>query len=75
MGRNVVLWLPAVLALVPLPGWAQTQIQLSCGGAVVEARGSAELKRPTQRLRFSLALEAEEPSSDGALASPHPSSA
>jgi len=69
MGRNVVLWLPAVLALVPLPGWAQTQIQLSCGGAVVEARGSAELKRPTQRLRFSLALEAEEPSSDRALAS------
>ena len=69
MGRNVVLWLPAVLALVPLPGWAQTQIQLSCGGAVVEARGSTELKRPTQRLRFSLALEAEEPSSDRALAS------
>ena len=69
MGRSVVWWLPAVLALVPLPGSAQTQIQLSCGGAVVEARGSAELKRPTQRLRFSLALEAEEPSSDRALAS------
>ncbi|MCP9890005.1 SIMPL domain-containing protein [Cyanobium sp. Aljojuca 7D2] len=69
MGRSVVWWLPAVLALVPLPGWAQAQIQLSCGGAVVEARGSAELKRPTQRLRFSLALEAEDPSSDGALAS------
>ena len=32
MGRSVVWWLTAVLAWVPLPGWAQAQIQLSCGG-------------------------------------------
>jgi uncharacterized protein YggE len=68
MGRSLVWWLPAVLALAPLPGWAQAQVQLTCGGALVEARGSAELKRPTQRLRFSLALEAEAPSADAALA-------
>jgi uncharacterized protein YggE len=69
MRRSLVWWLPAVLTLAPLPGWAQAQVQLACGGALVEARGSAELKRPTQRLRFSLALEAEEASSEGALAS------
>lgn len=69
MGRRFVWLLPALLPWLALPAFGQAQVQLSCGGALVEARGSAELKRPTQRLRFSLALEAEEPSSDAALAS------
>lgn len=47
---------------------AQGQVQLSCSGTLVEARGRAELKRATQQLRVSLALEAEAPSSDAALA-------
>ena len=34
----------------------------------LEARGSAEQERPIARLRFSLALEAEQRTSDGALA-------
>jgi uncharacterized protein YggE len=47
---------------------AQTQVQLSCDGTLLEARGSAELKRDTQRLRVSLGLEAEAADVDGALA-------
>jgi len=62
----------AGLALASLLGveaaTAQTQIQLSCSGAVVEARGNAELKRATRQLRLSLSLEAEAATADGALA-------
>lgn len=58
----------AVTSGQPLSARAQTQIQLSCAGAVVEARGSAELKRTTRQLRVSLSLEAEAASADGALA-------
>jgi uncharacterized protein YggE len=58
----------ASLPLLSLPAVAQSQIQLSCTGAVVEARGTAELKRTTRQLRVSLALEAEAASADGALA-------
>lgn len=47
---------------------AQTQVQLSCDGTVLEARGSAELKRETQILRVSLGLEAEAADADAALA-------
>lgn len=55
---------------VAVPGevWAQSLVQLSCSGTVVEARGSAELKRAAGQLRFSLALEAEASNSDAALA-------
>lgn len=52
----------------PLPARAQAQIQLACDGTLVEARGNAELKRSTDRLRVSLSLEAEAPTADGALA-------
>ena len=69
MAWNLLRLLPLLLALVPMAGLAQSQVQLSCSGTLVEARGSAELKRPTQRLRFSLTLEAEEPNTDAALAS------
>lgn len=68
MGRRLVWLLPVLLPLAPWAAWAQAQVQLSCAGTLVEARGRAELKRPTQRLRFSLALEAEDASADPALA-------
>ena len=57
-----------LIGWLPLPGFSQTQIQLSCSGAVVEARGNAELKRATRQLRLSLSLEAEAATDDGSLA-------
>ncbi|MFN4868181.1 MAG: SIMPL domain-containing protein [Cyanobium sp.] len=65
--------LPALLALLaasggPLPVRAQVQVQLQCTGTLLETRGSAELKRDTQRLAVSLGLEAEAADADGALA-------
>jgi uncharacterized protein YggE len=69
MAWNLLRLLPLLLPLVPMAGLGQSQVQLACSGTLVEARGSAELKRPTQRLRFSLTLEAEEASTDAALAS------
>lgn len=47
---------------------AQVQLQLSCAGTVLEARGSATLKRAITSLRFNLSLEAEGASSKAALA-------
>ncbi|MCP9851211.1 SIMPL domain-containing protein [Cyanobium sp. Morenito 9A2] len=55
------------LALAPAAARAEGQVQLRCDGTLVEARGSAERKRPTQRLRVSLAIEAEAAKADGAL--------
>lgn len=54
-----------LLALAaPLP--ARAQVQLACAGTLLEARGSAELERPTRRLAFSLGLEAEAGGGDAA---------
>ena len=61
--------MPLLLPLLPAAGLAQSQVQLACSGTLLEARGSAELKRITANLRFSLALEAEAASSEAALAS------
>ena len=47
---------------------ALAEVQLQCRGTLLEARGSAEQERPIARLRFFLSLEAEQRSSDGALA-------
>ena len=66
-----VLWCAcsALLLLVPsLPDPAEAQIQLRCEGTLLEARGSAERELTVGQLRFSLSLEAEQRSSDGALA-------
>ncbi len=66
-------WLPALLfpALVqvvqPTAAVAQAQVQLQCNGTLLEARGSAELRRQASRFSFSLGLEAEAASSDQAL--------
>lgn len=59
----------AALAALPLPpaATAQVQLQLSCGGTVLEARGTATLKRAITRLRVVLALEAQAPTAKAAL--------
>lgn len=59
-----------LLGLAPGGAWGQGQgqVQLSCSGTLLVAEGSAELKRRTELLRFSLALEAEGVGSDAALA-------
>jgi uncharacterized protein YggE len=65
----VLLSLGLVLAPGALaPSRAQVQVQLQCRGALFETRGSAELKRDTQRLAVSLRLEAEAADADRALA-------
>lgn len=43
------------------------EVQLRCDGTLLEARGSAERQRPLARIAFSLGLEAEAASADGAL--------
>lgn len=57
------------LAAFPLAHPARSaEVQLQCQGTLLEARGSAERKRPLARIAFSLNLEAEAPTADGALA-------
>lgn len=62
--------LPALLllALPQDPAPAAAEVQLRCEGTLLEASGTAERDRPIARLRFSLGLEAEHPTRDGALA-------
>ena len=57
-----------LLPLLPLQARAQVQLQLRCGGTLVEARGSAQRQRPMAKLAFSLALEADAARSAEALA-------
>lgn len=66
--RSVVPLL-GLTALASWPGTAVAQVQLRCDGTLLEARGSAEQERPTRRLSFSLALEAEAATADAALQS------
>lgn len=58
---------PALCSTASLQA-AAAQVQLTCSGTVLEARGSAVRKRPIARLRFSLMLEAEAASAKAALA-------
>jgi hypothetical protein len=51
-------------SVAPRPGVAQ--VQLSCLGTLLEARGFAEAERPTSRLAVSLGLEAEAGGRDAA---------
>ena len=57
-----------LLALLLAPASVRAEVQLRCEGTLLEARGSAEQERPIKRLRFSLGLEAEQRTSDAALA-------
>ena len=58
-----------LVAVGVCPRVAVAQVQLRCEGTLLEARGSAEQERPTRRLSFSLSLEAEAATADGALQS------
>ncbi len=72
MRPTVLRPLAALLGLAALatgPAAAVAQVQLRCEGTLLEARGSAEQERPTRRLSFSLALEAEATTADAALQS------
>lgn len=66
--------LPLAAALVGLaaglggPALAQTQVQLSCGGTVLESTGRAEIRRAIDALQVSLRLEAQGATADAALA-------
>jgi uncharacterized protein YggE len=62
-----LLLVPVALAVWPRASAAE--VQLRCEGTLLEARGRAEEERPTRRLSFSLALEAEAATADGALQS------
>jgi len=57
---------PLTLLITPAAVVAQ-QVQLRCDGTLLEATGQAERKRSIESLRFSLALEAEAATADGAL--------
>lgn len=61
----VAPWLPLAAFLPPVAG---AEVQLRCEGTLLEARGTAELERPTRRLGVSLGLEAQEADADAALA-------
>ncbi len=66
----VVLLLASLLSLLSgtsAPARAEAQVQLRCAGTLLEARGSAELRRQASRLRVSLGLEAEAATADQAL--------
>ncbi len=65
--------LAVLSALLLGPGFAggtaraEGQVQLSCAGTLLEARGQAETRRATATLKASLSLEAEAASADQAL--------
>lgn len=67
-------WRPALLpalllgaSLAAAPAMAEGQVQLSCAGTLLEARGQAETRRTTASLKASLSLEAEGANADQAL--------
>jgi len=61
----VAPWLPLAASLPPAAG---AEVQLRCEGTLLEARGTAELERPTRRLAVNLGLEAQGAQADAALA-------
>jgi uncharacterized protein YggE len=67
--RSTILGLVLCCGMSPLAagGRALAQVQLPCSGTLLEARGTAEQKRPIQRLRLSLGLEAEAAGASEAL--------
>ncbi|MGB5133569.1 MAG: SIMPL domain-containing protein [Prochlorococcaceae cyanobacterium] len=66
--RSALLALAGLLGIAsPVSPVLGQQVQLRCDGTLLEAQGSAELKRGIQRLGFSLGLEAEAGTADEAL--------
>jgi uncharacterized protein YggE len=72
MAQSVLRLLLVAAPLLALaagpPALAQTQVQLSCSGTVLESRGTAEIRRSIETLELSLRLEAEGATADAALA-------
>jgi uncharacterized protein YggE len=66
--RPFLLVLPLLGILSGRPAGAQTQVQLSCSGTVLQSSGNAEIKRTIEALDVSLQLEAQGASADAALA-------
>ena len=64
---SATLVVALLTALPPAAAAAQVQLQLSCSGTVLDARGSATLKRAISSLRVNLSVQAEAPSSKAAL--------
>jgi len=64
---SATLVVALLTALPPAAAGAQVQLQLSCSGTVLDARGSATLKRAISSLRVNLSVQAEAPSSKAAL--------
>ena len=69
MGKGLSLALATATATaVTLTGGATwAEVQLRCQGTLLEARGQAEIQRPTSALGVSLGLEAEAAKADRAL--------
>ena len=63
---GATLLAPQALALQTARA-AQVQLQLTCSGTVLDARGNASLKRSINKLRVVLSLEADAPSAKAAL--------
>ncbi|MEB3199205.1 MAG: SIMPL domain-containing protein [Synechococcaceae cyanobacterium] len=66
-GLALTLLLPGPVLLLGWPAPGHSQMQLRCEGTFLEARGQAEVERPTRRLDVSLSLQAEARDADGAL--------
>lgn len=64
---SATLVVALLTALPPAAAGAQVQLQLSCSGTVLDARGSATLKRAISRLNVSMTLEAEASTAKAAL--------
>jgi uncharacterized protein YggE len=62
------LLITSILPLVPfLPPAAGAEVQLRCEGTLLEARGNAELERPTRRLAVTLGVEGQGADADAAI--------
>jgi len=68
VATGTVLIAALQVSIPPAGRSAQVQLQLSCSGTVLEAQGSATLKRTIDRLNLALTLEAEAPTAQAALA-------
>lgn len=64
----LLLFAPWLSLAAFLPAAAAAEVQLRCEGTLLEARGNAELERPTRRLGVTLGLAAQAAQADNALA-------
>lgn len=56
-----------LMPLASVPARSQAQVQLACSGTLLDARGSAELRRQANRFSLSLGVESKAASADEAL--------